>query len=263
MTLQERMLQVLQSNTINSTAWLLANRVLHLRGVLAKTSITKFAELCHVSEPTISRFAKSVGYRNYIDLRDAAQLDFSTPPALIFHSPTTALNLVSSDPKQYVDWYSTEINHDLNEVIKQLDFSRMDHLVKSIQTAERVFIFGSSTSKMMADIIQYNLANSGKIVYVPWTSGEQEIEARQLKKTDIALVISTFGNYIHSFSPIISLISKSEAHTILFTQNPGIQETYLFDSTICVGDSNNQLTGTYVMLFATEYIVRRYWALDS
>ncbi|WP_082397796.1 hypothetical protein [Lacticaseibacillus camelliae] len=105
MTLQESMLQVLQTNTINSTPWMLADCILRLGPRLAKMSITELAHQCNVSEPTVSRFVVAAGFRNYTDMRDSAKKERLALKSSGFHISETKLNLIKNEPKEYLRFF--------------------------------------------------------------------------------------------------------------------------------------------------------------
>ncbi len=258
MTLQESMLQILQTNTINSTPWTLADCILRLGPRLAKMSITELAHQCNVSEPTVSRFVVAAGFRNYTDMRDSARKEKLALKSSGFHIPETKLSLVKNEPREYLNFFGRELNRTMTDFINNADISLFDQLAQAIHHASRVFIFCFSSSRLIANIIQTDLARYGKIIYVPSTSDEQVIEAKQLRQGDLAIAISTYGYFVSKFSATIDIISNSPADTALFTQNPGIPETYLFKSVYAVTKTNNPITGSYILLLATEFLVRRY-----
>lgn len=258
MTLQENMLQILQTNTINSTAWIIADCILRLGPKIAKTTITELANQCSVSEPTISRFVTAAGFVNYTDMRDAARTESLALNSSEFHISEAKLSLIKSHPNDYLTFFLGELNRTMSNFASNIDISKFDQLIQAIHKAPRVFIFAFSTSRLVADIIQTNLASYGKIIYVPATSTEQLVEAKQLEPDDLAIVISAHGYFISKSPTIINVLSRTPATTWLFTQNPGITETYLFNSVLAITETNNQMTGAYIMLLATEFLVRRY-----
>lgn len=258
MTLRENMLQILQTNTINSTPWILADQILRLGVKISDTTISQLANMCSVSEPTVSRFVSSAGFINYTDMRDAARTEALALSSSGFHISESKLNLLRSNPTEYLHFFLRELDRTMGDFVTNIDVAKFDAFITAIDQAPRVFIFSFSTSRLMADIIQNNLARYGKIIYVPVTDDEQLIEAKQLKKGDLAIVISTHGYYISKSTDVINLISRTPANTWLFTQNPGITEAYIFNSVLAVTHENDPLTGTYILLLATEFLVRRY-----
>lgn len=258
MTLKENMLQVLQNNTINSTAWILADCILRLGPKISKITITELADKCSVSEPTVSRFVTSAGFINYTDMKDTARSEALALNSSGFHISEEKLNLTKSNPKEYLNFFLHELDNSMSDFVNNINISEFDKLIQAIDKAPRVFIFAFSTSRLLADIIQENLASYGKIIYVPSNSTEQLIEAKQLKQGDLAITISTHGYFVSKSTNLINTLSRSQATTYLFTQNPGITESYLFDSVLSVTIQNNTITGTYILLLATELLVRRY-----
>lgn len=258
MTLRESMLQILQTNTINSTAWILADQILRLGPKISNTTISQLASMCSVSEPTVSRFVTSAGFINYTDMRDAARTEALALSSSGFHIPESKLHLLKSDPTEYLNFFLRELNRTMSDFVDNIVISQFDDLIVAINHAPRVFIFAFSSSRLMADTIQNNLARYGKVIYAPVTEEEQLVEAKQLEPGDLAIVISAHGYYISKSTDVINLLSRTPANTWLFTQNPGITEAYIFNSVLSVTQTNNLMTGTYIMLLATEFLIRRY-----
>lgn len=257
----DMLLDILNSTDIYSTEWTLANYFLHSANNLKNIPIQTAADDCHVSEATVSRFIKRIGYNNYAELRNSYMYSKNVNDLRVFNMNKESFSLLNNRPEQFLEEYKNEINQTLSNTTKSLDLKKIDAFLKEIKEQNNIFIFGINTSKMFADIIQYNLINYGKTIYVGNTLDQQYNFAQNLQGSDLAIVISTFGNFLHEYSPLMSTIYDSNCKTILITQNTGIQETYFFDYVIYFSDSNNTETGTYSMLLGIEYLVRRYSTL--
>ena len=256
--LKDRLLRILRESEVGTTNWLLANAVLSHGNKLHSVSIQELADSCHVSEPTVSRFTKMLGYRSYIDLKkEAKKLGDQSDPQL-FHMNKPALALLKDHPQQFLEGYCQQISQNLQQSVASLDFGKIDAFLAELHHTKRVFIFGMSTSMMFTEILQSNLANYKKIVYVGFSQDQQLSHAQQLTKSDLAISISTYGNFLHQYPAMAKMIADSECRNILITQNAGLQETYLFDDVIFLSNKNSNETGTYSMLLGIEYLVRRY-----
>lgn len=263
MPLQNNLLDVLRYSEVGSTNWSLANIILTYGSRLSTTSIQELADECHVSESTVSRFARLVGCRSYIELKSQAKSLQNESDRSLFHMSKESITQLENQPSKFMTTYTETISNSLKESVQALDYKKIDQFIMDLFSAQRVFIFGTSTSLMLAEIIQSNLINFQKIVYVSFDQKQQENHIQNLNSTDLVIVISTFGRYLHEYPEITRKLTNSKYHTVLLTQNTGLQEIFLFDDVIFFSKNNSPETGTYSMLLGIEYLVRRYAVIAS
>lgn len=261
MLLQNNLLDILRHSEVGSTNWSLANTILTYGSRLSTTSIQELADECHVSESTVSRFARLLGCRSYIDLKNQAKSLQNESDRFLFHMTKDSINKLANQPSEFMTNYTETISNNLTESVQSLDYKKIDQFILDLFSAQRVFIFGTSTSLMLAEIIQSNLSHFQKIVYVSFDQKQQENHIDNLNPSDLVIVISTFGHYFHEYPELTRKLTNSEYHTVLLTQNTGLQEILLFDEVILFSKENHPETGTYSMLLGVEYLVRRYAVL--
>lgn len=260
MSLSDNLLDVLRNTEVSSTNWTLANAILNHGSQLQQISIQQLAEECHVSEPTVSRFAKHLGCQNYIDLKAQASYLGKQSDSFLFHMDKAFIRQLKNQPDKFMEHYSHIIAESIQEDVHYLDYQKIDKLLEKIHSVERVFIFGTSTSLMFAEMIQSNLVNYQKIVYIAFSQKQQLNHLNNLRESDLVIVISTYGNYINIYPDFARKIAEAECQTVLLTQNTGLQTLY-FDDVILFSKQNNIETGTYSMFIGVEYLVRRYAVL--
>lgn len=219
--------------------------------------------MCHVSESTVSRFVRLLGCRSYIDLKNQSRSIQSDNNRFLFHMTKNSMNQLTKQPDMFMNEYCDTIATTLKETAEVLDYKKIDAFILKLQAAERVFIFATSTSLMMAEIIQSNLLSFKKIVYVSFNQKQQKNHIENLKPTDLVVVLSTYGNYFYDYHEITRKLTNLGCHTVLLTQNTGLQEVLLFDDVLFFSKNNHTETGTYSMLLGIEYLVRRYAVLTQ
>lgn len=258
MKLRDRLLEILNESNLDSTNWTIASTILNFGPKIAFTSSKDLADLCHVSEATISRFVKKIGYKNYGILREHAHLISEPNITQMFHMSTEFLNLIKSQPDIYLENYSSLIANSLNDVKNSIDHEEINSLLHSIHKRKRIFIFACSTSLMLGQIIQSTLVNYGKVVSIGFDEEQQQALISHINNDDLVIVISVFGNYIHDNLETVQKLTKIASPKVLITQNPGIQETYYFDQVFYLTKKNHNESGFYSMLFGIEYLIRKY-----
>ena len=84
------------------------------------------------------------------------------------------MNQLTKQPDMFMNEYCDTIANTLKETAEVLDYQKIDAFILKLQAAERVFIFATSTSLMMAEIIQSNLLSFKKIVYVSFNQNNRK-----------------------------------------------------------------------------------------
>src|SRR5699024_1993321 len=169
----DRLLDILNSNAIYSTEWTLANYFLDSENHSGDIPIQKAAEDCHVSEATVSRFIKKIGYTNYIEFRNDYSHSKKVSDLRIFNINKNSLKLLEDNPSQFLEVYKSKIQQTLQHSVETLNLEKIDQFLGDIKCHNNIFIFGMDTSIMFADIIQYNLINYNKVIYLGNTVNQQ------------------------------------------------------------------------------------------
>ncbi len=261
--LETQLLECLNNSSMDSTDFLITNTVLKNKTIIADLSIDDLAELCHVSPPTISRFCKKMSCENFLVFKKNMLTVGNHINYSLYHMEKHSYKKLETQPENFLISYAQQIAETLIESAESIDLLQMDTLIAEINRTENVYFFGRSTSLSMLEMIQTNLLNSGKIIYYGSSISQQHAQAANLASSDLAIVISCFGNFVNFSSDIISKLSKSKAKLILITQNYHLSGSNLFDSVIYLSKKNNIETGNYSMQLGIEYLVRRYSALYS
>lgn len=111
MKLRETLLDILNESNIDSTNWTIASVVLKLGPDLGHTSSKQLADMCHVSEATISRFVKKLGYSNYSSLKKNAHLIREQNNTQMFHTSKESLDTLKKNPDLYLEDYQLSLIH--------------------------------------------------------------------------------------------------------------------------------------------------------
>jgi DNA-binding MurR/RpiR family transcriptional regulator len=258
MKLGNRLLEIMNESSLDSTNWMIASTVLKLGPKIEFTSSKDLAEKCHVSEATISRFVKRIGYSNYGILKQHAHSITEPNMTQMFHMSAESLNLIKSKPNIYLENYSSLIANSLNDLKDSIDHEKIDSLLHSIHKSKRIFVFSCSTSLMLGQIVQSTLVNHGKVVSMGFDEQQQQALISHINSDDLVIIISVFGNFIHDNLETVQKLTNVASPKVLITQNPGVQETYYFDQVVYLTKKNHNESGFYCMLFGIEYLIRKY-----
>jgi DNA-binding MurR/RpiR family transcriptional regulator len=183
-------------------------------------SAADLAEHLHVSEATVVRFAKAIGYNGFPELRRCLQELFrakATPAARLQHKlaelashPGHVLNKVIDMEVQY-----------LNEAAHTVSLDEFDRAVEIILNARRIFVRGGGPSAILADLMELRLRRFGIFALSITESGRDLIEKLQLLQPDDAVIATGFHHSIAELTAVVEHAHAVGCRTILITDTLG------------------------------------------
>lgn len=153
-----------------------------------------------MSEATVVRFARTLGYPSYPALRATFQESFRQR---ITHSSRIRSRL--DDMRQTGDIFErltvTEIDH-LSQALETIDRNELKKAVELIVDHQRIFVFGLGPSISLVDLMEIRLQRYGKVVVPLKSSGREIVESLlRLENDDVVFVICFFDQ-----NPALKLI---------------------------------------------------------
>lgn len=151
----------------------------------------KIASQLDLSEATLVRFAKTLGFESYPEMRTLLQNNFRQR---VTHSARLRGRL--DDLKQGNDIFdrltATEIDY-LTQALTSIDRSEMTKAVKLLRSHKRIFVFGLGPSISLVDLMELRLRRFGKDVVPLKNSGREMLESLiNLQDSDLVFVICFF-----------------------------------------------------------------------
>lgn len=220
-------------------------------------TISDISNSCHVSNASVSRFAQSIGYDGFNDLksdfdiikfeRDELKLDFKAK------STQDDEHKLTHELKKEFE----QMTLDLIKYNENIDFEMIQKLCKLITKSEDVYIISTLIPEKLSQILQFTLLNSGKMAYsFPSTLQQYQI-SEKITVNDLALFVSLEGSHVAK-REITLPITSSGAKTALITQNPEMKLNSFFDHIINIGNHNIERSGKYKLLMFIEYFSHFY-----
>lgn len=182
-------------------------------------SAAEIAETLGLSEPTMTRFARRLGFENYPAMREMLQVKFRS---LVNHSARirSLLDDLRVDGDFYERLVTSEIDF-LTESLHTLDQKAFTAAVELLRTHKRVFVFGLGPSVSLVDTLEIRLTRSARHVIPLRTFGRELLEPLLLMDKDDLL----FAIGFHSVNPYLQLVlEQANLHgtpTILLTDTLG------------------------------------------
>ena len=134
----------------------------------------EIAHRLNLSEATLVRFARSLGFDSYPAMRTVLQDNFRHR---VTHSNRlrSRLTELRESGGIFERLVTSEIDY-LTEALQSVDRNALDAAVELLRTRSRVFVFGIGPSISLVDLLEIRLTRSAKHVIALKTSGREVLE---------------------------------------------------------------------------------------
>ena len=140
-------------------------------------NITELSKLCFVSQATVSRFIKKLGYADYNDFKEEC---------LIYIE-----QIKNNMDNNYTD--INLLNEDLKLLYSKIDNIDINNIASIINNYDKIYVSGLNYCYLMAQYFQMECYPFGKIVKV---IGYNE-EIQNIGSDSLLLIFTTTGNYFN------------------------------------------------------------------
>lgn len=182
-------------------------------------SAGEIADRLQLSEATMVRFARTLGFDSYPAMRVALQDSFR-------HRLTHSARLRSrlDDLRETGDIFerlvASEIDY-LTEAIQTLDRKAFNEAVELLRTHPRIFVFGLGPSLSLVDLLQIRLTRSARNVIPLNTSGRELLEPLLLMNSEDLLIAIGFFNVTPGLQMVLEFAHQHKTPVILLTDTLG------------------------------------------
>jgi DNA-binding MurR/RpiR family transcriptional regulator len=183
-------------------------------------SAADLAERLNVSQATVVRFAKAVGYDGFPAMRRQLQALFrvkATPAARLQRKLSELASSQGSVLTKVMDMevqYLTEAAHS----IKPADF---DRAVNILLSGQRIFVFGSGPSGILADLAELRLRRIGVLTIGMTESGRHILEKLQLLRQGDAVLAAGFHHVRPELVAVLDHARALGCRSVLLTDTLG------------------------------------------
>lgn len=174
-------------------------------------TITEFAEKAGVSEATMVRFCKHLGYKGYQDFKVHAAREM-LPQEKQFNPQ---LNREDDSAMICSKVFNSELSV-LSRTLLEMDVKVLEEVAKSLKEASRVVIFGTGGSLNVAKDALHKFMKIGLMVYVYEDIDLQLMAASLLREGDVAVLISHSGSNLRTMK-CLELAKEGGAFTVALT----------------------------------------------
>lgn len=177
---------------------------------------TDLAEQLQVSPATIVRFARSIGFKSFPELKRVLQEIFrhkNTPSTRLQHKLQDLKSGGGHILTKVVDMevqYLSEVPHDINTA----DF---DRAVKLLLKGKRIFVFGTGPSRILAELFELRLSRFGLPVIGLTAPGRDLLDRLVLLKREDAMLITGFQRLTGELVAVLGHAHKLGCQTVFLT----------------------------------------------
>jgi DNA-binding MurR/RpiR family transcriptional regulator len=182
-------------------------------------SAGEIADRLQLSEATMVRFARSLGFDGYPTMRVALQDNFR-------HRMTHSARLRSrlEDLRSAGDIFerlvASEMDY-LTEALQTIDRNALNAAVELLRTHPRVFVFGLGPSLSLVDLLEIRLTRSARHVIPLNTSGREMLEPMLLMNGSDLLIAIGFFNLTPNLQMVLEYANQIKTPVILLTDTLG------------------------------------------
>jgi len=178
------------------------------------------AKHLNVSEATVVRFARAIGYGGFRELRRCLQGLFraeATPASRLQHKLS---ELASSQGHVLTKVLAMEVQY-LTEASQSINVADFDCAVDILLNGRRVFVFASGPSGILADLAELRLRRLGILTIAMTESGRHLLEKLQLLRPGDAVLVTGFHHVRPELVAVLDHAHTADCRTILLTDTLG------------------------------------------
>lgn len=195
-------------NSLTNTEKKIASYVLDNYEEMLNCNISELAERAGVSDASVVRFCRSLGYKGYQDFKVNAAKDVL--PKDRYYNPS----LEKDDTPEMIceKIFNSEISV-LKKTLAALDMEEVKRAAELLGGAKRVFFFGSGASLIVGRDALHKLMKIGLQAYVYDDRDLQLMASSLIQEGDVAVGISHSGSN-YSVLRCLRYAKENGAHTI-------------------------------------------------
>lgn len=183
---------------------------------------SQLARHLEISEATVVRFARSIGYRSFPEFKRVVQDIYrfkATPATRLQHK---LADLQSGKGHVLHQIIEMELQY-LAEVPHSIATQDFDRAVKLLLKSKRIFVFGTGPSRILADLMELRLRRFGLTIFGLTESGRDVLDKLLLLRRDDAVIAAGFHRVTGELLAVLNHARRVGAPAILLTDTLNAQ----------------------------------------
>lgn len=190
----------------------LADLLLDFPGELASYTASELADMAGVSNATVTRFIRRVGYRSYEAARQQVRVDRQSGAALyLVKPPSETAGELAAQQRQAV------LN--LDQTFSKLSHAEIEAAANAVVGARRVLLIGSRAGRALADYLAFQLVQVIDTVSVAPPAGETLGETLAALGSQDCVILFRLKRPSQQFEKVVRAVRGSGARIIYITDD--------------------------------------------
>lgn len=239
--------------TYSNIAYYISNnfsKIIHM-------NLEELADACYVSQATISRFCRFLGFESFTHFKMECQRSLRDGERRI----NDIISTISQEDEEYRESfqrYGHVIISELQQLFDTMDILQLDQLLDRIHNTEDVALFGIHRCASVIQELQFSFALKDKFVKAYAGSTHQLECARALKKDSLAIVVTSSDGFWFEAGDVVDALASSPCYKILLTTSREGKQADIFNEVILIG-SGKARGSAYTMMNYSEAMISRYF----
>ncbi|EHK89951.1 MurR/RpiR family transcriptional regulator [Aggregatibacter actinomycetemcomitans] len=205
-------------------------------------SLSELASNLNVGEATFVRFCRTLGFKGFSDFKLAFSIELATARESRDDTVLETEIMPDDDSLKIAHKLQAAISKVMDETVNLLDFQQLENVVRAIQKAKRVFLFGVGSSGVTAEDAKNKFMRIGVPVDATGNNHFMYMQAALLKETDVAIGISHSG-YSQETAHTLKIAKQNGATTVALTHSLRSPITEHADFVLVNGNKQGKLQG--------------------
>ncbi|WP_110955801.1 MurR/RpiR family transcriptional regulator [Anaerosinus massiliensis] len=258
--LLNRLLIILNNGKKNSTYYHIASVLLSNFDAIRNMTIAEVADLCFVSKSTISKFARYIGFDDFLEMKAASSYKSNKSSNHLNYNDNILSYMETHTAEEYID----VMIDDLKLAKSSIDMSKIDQLVDDLLRYDKVAAFGLLYSESAAMDLQMKLAYNEKYILTYINDVEQNEFIKNADKDTLIIIFTNSGNYIKKYQLITTgnidknIFRQTKAKIVAITANKQIEKYPYVDLCITYEHASGVQTHSILFQLITDFITSRY-----
>ncbi len=182
-------------------------------------SAAELADRLGLSEATVVRFARSLNFGGFPEMRTACQHSFRQR---VTHASRLRgkLNELHQDGDIFEQVPATEIDY-LTQALQTVDRQAIQQAAAMLHNAQRIFVFGLGPSISLVDLLAIRLTRTGRQVIPLTASGREVVEPLIMMNQSDVLIAIGFFDVTPALRMVLEQAQEVGAACILLTDTLG------------------------------------------
>ncbi|MEH6727619.1 MAG: MurR/RpiR family transcriptional regulator [Hyphomicrobiales bacterium] len=229
----------------------LADFLLNFPGEIASYTASELANLANVSNATVTRFIRKLGYANYDEARREVRAEQKTGAALLMVTST------ETTPDENLRVQFEQAQQNLQKTVAGISSAEVDELASEIINAKKVWVIGFRTSHSFATYFHWQIFQVVDNISVLPRSGQTLAEHIAAMDKDHCVIFIGMPRRIRQSDTVLELIARTGAKIAYISDDAAERQKYFRWHFKCQTAAPGPLFGHVSVMAVIHFIATR------